>query len=248
MPGCPLTTVSTVGTCPIGPPPFGYSTIRLVDNGTNDAAAVWFPPQRLGWGQMTIDVEMIVSKTTASVLPADGFALVIADGGSGTIGAVGGALAVPYTRRGLAIEWRFYSSDPNVDQVDTITVRRLTGSGSGTVLAGPVPVPSSQDFGSGDTMLQQNLVVAYTPDDPTTATDEERLVVRVAGSTLVNLTTTLATEIAAASLVDIGVTAATGGRVFRGDLRFGFELELCPDPPCGGTDYATNIEIFETCD
>ena len=143
--GSPLSSwepllVSTTGTCPGFV--VGQHGVQMVNNGISDAAAIWIPSVRLGWGLIHVEVEMALNKSSAAYLPADGWAIVIADGGSGTLGGIGGALGVPYTRTGLSIEWRFYNTDPNVDQVDTITVRRLTGSGSGTILAGPTPLPA----------------------------------------------------------------------------------------------------------
>jgi len=253
-PGCPgLTMVSTIEACPGVAPGFGLELYTLLDGASSDAAAIWMPAERLGWSTMRFDAEMRLSKASAAALPADGWALVLADGGTGTLGGVGGGLGVPYTRTGLAIEWRFYNDNPSVDQIDTITVRRLTGSGSGTVIVGAdrVPVPVSRDFGVGDTALTQNLVVYYTPDDPTTLPSEEQLRVatysggfEVTILTLVSFTSggQLNNELAATSMVTPAMTAATGGLVFTAEAAFGSEAIF------GGSLDATTVEFFGTCD
>jgi hypothetical protein len=229
-----LTTTSAVLTCP---PPFpivysGTHLVALVNGTASDAGAAWSTGHNLGWGRMRASYIMQVSKPLASALPADGWAIILSDGGSGTLGGVGGGLGVPMTRTGIAVEWRFYGGDPNVDQVDTLTVRRLTGAGSGDVLAAGVPVPASADFGVGDTTLRQRLSVEYTPDDPATTTDNEELLeVFVAGQTaaLIQLVggygDPLTGELSAGAAISIGVTAATGGRTFTGAISLGRTLE-----------------------
>ncbi len=217
-----MVSSSAITTCPTVDL---YSThvVTLVNGTPSDAGAVWSNGHYLGWGRFRASFAMRVSKATTALLPADGWAVILADGGTGTLGSVGGGLGVPMTRTGLAVEWRFYGNDPNVDQVDTITVRRLTGSGSGTILAGPTPVPAIADFGVGDLMLTQRLTVDYTPDDPETIDDEEYLAVYTTGSTPAlitldgdNAAPVLLNDIFPGSPFSVGVSAGTGGRVFTG--------------------------------
>lgn len=252
-PGCPeLTMVSTIEACPASPG-FGLELYTMLNGTASDAAAVWMPAQRLGWSTMRFDAEMRLSKASSAALPADGWALVLADGELGTLGSIGGGLGVPYTRTGLAIEWRFYNDNPSVDQLDTITVRRLTGAGSGTVIPGAdrIPVPAARDFGAGESTMTQNLVVYYTPDDPTTLPSEEQLRVTIFNGTSDVTILTLVSfrsggqlnnEIAATSMVTPAMTAATGGLVFTAEAAFGSEAII------GGSIDSTTAEFFGVCD
>ncbi|MBK7776696.1 MAG: hypothetical protein IPI43_21610 [Sandaracinaceae bacterium] len=217
-----MTTSSAITSCPI-PGPINGHVVTLVNGTANDAGATWVD-EHLGWGLVRLSVLMQVSKPLAADLPADGWAVVLSDGGTGTLGGVGGGLGVPMTRTGIAVEWRFYGANPNVDQPDTITVRRLTGTGTGTVLATGT-VTAAADFGTGDISLMQRLDVEYTPDDLNTIADEERLYVYATGSgspiIMLSSANWLNGEVTAGSPISIGVTAATGGRTFTGGVMLG---------------------------
>jgi len=135
---------------------------------------------------------------------------------------VGGSLGVPYGRTGLAVEWRYYTNNPNVDQPDTITVRRLTGAAPGQVIYGPVTLPSNcTNLDWSTTEVQQTMEVVYTPDDPATSSRfEERLTVRSACGNVFTLgdqapltvQNKLRDELSSGTPVEVGFTAAGGGR------------------------------------
>ena len=129
----------------------------------SDRGAAWLSTSEgVGWGTMVFTVDVRVQKGDSP--PADGWALVLADGGTGFVGGVGGALAVPMTRTGLAIEWRYYDGNPNVEQADYVTVRRLTGGGSGTILRRAMVPDTAMHLGSSSSgYIDQRLVIRYRP-------------------------------------------------------------------------------------
>jgi hypothetical protein len=197
---------------------------HLVSRGSfNDRGAAWITRSLgMGWGALDVFAIARVRNPTDGTKAADGWAIILADGGTGDVGPVGGALGVPFGRTGLAIEWRYYTNNPNVDQPDTITVRRLTGAAPGQVIYGPVAVPATFTHLNWSTSeVQQTMEVIYTPDDPMTSSrTEERLTVRDATGNVFTLSdqapltvmNKLRDELTSGVPIEVGFTAAGGGR------------------------------------
>ena len=197
----------------------------VTDGTTSDAAAAWRTDSfQLAHGGIRVHASVRLSKSGATV-PGEGWAIVLAEAGSGDIGDAGGALGVPYGRHGLSIEWRFSGSDGATERGDEIVVRRLTGTAPGEVIR-TVSAPAGLDWGTAGRTLTQSVVVEYTPENPATAAVEERLLVEAGGELVPRTTvldlgpcppgrsclTTVADEIAWRARLDVGITASTGVR------------------------------------
>jgi hypothetical protein len=219
-----LDRFSTIGCALTGPP--SHEEVHLLSAATtNDVASAWIAtPQGVGWGPMDFAVSMRVNRG-GSVLPGDGWALVLSDSGTATLGPIGSGLSVPYSRTGLAIEWRFYQDDFTVDQPDRVTVRRLTGAGTGTILAvADVPDLAMHLDATSAGDVFQSLYVRYAPRDVSDGNESLEVATAPLGSTpaLVFLwggpgappgaTTILDHELTSGRPMDAGVTAASGGR------------------------------------
>jgi hypothetical protein len=171
--------------------PFGYGTVEL--NIEIDSAAI-FP----GMGY-----------------PSGGFAVLLVDDTGGMLNTTPGTLGVPYDREGIAIEWRYTQTRPGMEEVDQITVRRLTGSGTGVDL-GQFNVGFSACGGAcqlnSDAAMSpraQHLRIRYTPDDPRTmAMNEELLTVGdTLGTGTIFMTSGINPGFATNTMLRAGVTA-----------------------------------------
>jgi len=128
------------------------------------AGAFWADrPVTLGYTGFVAEAS-ITASDSGSYSPGYGWALVIANDTGAAVGTTSSSLGVPYARHGLAIEWRF-----NGNSADTLQVRRLTGSGSGTLLGlSAATITASSDptkprvLNDGVSNAKQNIRVTYT--------------------------------------------------------------------------------------
>lgn len=155
--------------------------VILINGGTSsDRGAAYYDPSGglyFGWGELTQAINVRASEGT-STYPADGWALVLADGGSGFVGGTGGDLAIPEARQGLVIEWHFFTGFAVSSQSDCVRVARLDGDGERSFLHGgncAVVPPASMHLDQGDGAVVQELFVRYTPNDPATPGNTEEV-------------------------------------------------------------------------
>jgi len=137
-------TTDIGGDCDVGGTRYGVTTCQTVPSSGNLArlsnyqaapGAYWIDQAAaMGYGGFVAEAATVVTDA-ASDDPGEGWAMVIANDTGPTLGGSGTALGVPYARHGLSIEWRF-----NGDGVDTLQVRRLTGSAGGVLLGAAMAV------------------------------------------------------------------------------------------------------------
>lgn len=145
----------------------------------SDRGAAYYTPASglyLGWGPLEQHIQIRASKGTTTY-PADGWALVLADGGSGFVGGVGGSLAIPENRTGLVVEWHFFTGFAIENETDCVRVARLDGDGNRNFLHGgscaAIP-PTAMHLDRADSgAVTQHLFVRYTPNDGGTLGNEE---------------------------------------------------------------------------
>lgn len=175
----------------------------------NDRGAAWYETVlHLGYGALRVVVHARAAASAGSGVPSGGWAVVLAttDAVGTDLGPAGDALGVPTDRSGLAFEWRFAG-----DGADTVTVARIR-PGYHAVLVGPVAVDPGMQL-STNGLVDQRIVIEYTPDDPATVLIEERLVVRNAegGAALIDVnrdTSLLSNEFAVNLPLEFGFTGA----------------------------------------
>jgi hypothetical protein len=237
--GC--ASFSSCGTCTCGPYVGGYETTRIASSATMwQVGYTWLnAPSTIGYGDFVVSPNMMVEAPPSGV-PNEGYAVILSD----NVGALWEAqpCGVPYARTGLAIEWRFTPGG----EADTITVRRLTGGGTGAVIGTPVVVPAGvmyaprlDDATVG--AVGHNLRISYTPDDPNTIGSEQHLrVASYGGVILVDVDLdTIPALFQAGEAIRIGFTArtvATTANVYLGHGSIiGDELPVWRYRICGGT-------------
>jgi hypothetical protein len=194
----------------------------------------------IGYGDLTVRPNFVLEAPPTGV-PNEGYAIILSDNAAPLWEAQ--PCGVPYARRGIAVEWRFTPSG----EADTITIRHLTGAGTGTVVgpaggtvvpAGVMYAPRLDDATVGQ--IQHNIAVAYTPDDPNTIGSEQHIrVATYGGVILVDLDLdTIPALFQPNEAVRIGFTArttATGANVYLGhESIIGGELTVYRDRVCPG--------------
>jgi hypothetical protein len=181
---------------------------------------------RMGFGTLTLETATIATRTAAG-MPSDGWAVIISDNTGANQGVSGTTVGVPYTRTGIAIEWRFSSGGS--DQ-DTLTIRALTGSGSGTVIAtGPVPAgvyaATMLDAATAGA-VRQLITTRITADDPFTMANEAYVTVSPTSDpsrVLLGGAVPTSVDLAPGDTLRIGATAGTGSTADQAGIWIGFE-------------------------
>ncbi len=219
----------------------GDGTLTVVSFATSDVgAAVLSTPVRIGYGPLEVRVRVEAS-APASGDPADGWALVAylhdrpGDASppvsTPIAGLPGAALGVSDARDGYAAEWFYYTPPWFGGSPDRVALRALSASGAdphvfaGAEYAAP---PSAEHLDAGSGTRTQRLTLYIHPDLPHTAENEGTVEVRSSSGAVLRACYGGATlpgcpfHFLPGDLVQVGLTAATGGAVsrvvVRGDL------------------------------
>jgi hypothetical protein len=222
----------------------GYNAIRIANAATLfQVGYTWLStPVNIGFGELGVWPNIILEAPAGAVQPNEGYAIILSDNTTPLWEAQ--PCGVPYARTGLAIEWRFTPGGA-VPEADTITIRHLTGGGTGTVVGPATVVPAGlmyaqrlDDATVGQ--IQHNLIIGYTPDDPNTIGSEQHLrVTTYGGAILVDVDLdTIPALFQPNEAIRIGFTArttATGANVFLGhETIIGSDLVVTRDRICPG--------------
>jgi hypothetical protein len=130
----------------------------------NDLGASWWGSTlTLGYEPVTFRVAVAASGGSTATR-GSGWALVVANDTGSNLGNAGGELGVPYTRRGISVEWRFRNG---ASDLDLLTARRLTGAGTGVSLGtSSVTDPARRLDNAATGYVLQYLLVRFTPPNP----------------------------------------------------------------------------------
>jgi hypothetical protein len=217
---------SGAGTCTVDTTYLGGANSHFVYLGSVtawEAHAAWRNLSfRVGWGPVRIRLTGHMRRQPGTV-PGEGWALVLAKGGTGDTGGAG-ELGVPLTRTGMSLEWRFYDTMWWLDEPDRMRVRRLDGTGGPGTILGNHLIGYNLDPSSPETWpgVYFRIDSTYPPNDPRTPSNEEALLV-TAGSGMSMVTVLsyndllggtpglLANEFPPGSTIEIGLVSSNGG-------------------------------------
>jgi hypothetical protein len=194
--------------------PYSVALITHPCCGVGDVGSAWVNQTfRMGFGTLTLQTAILATRSTSGI-PSDGWAVILSDNAGANQGVAGTSVGVPYTRTGVAIEWRFRNG---ASDQDTLTLRALTGAGTGTVLA-TVNVPSGiyaltpLDATTGG-VVRELLTIRFTADDPFTGANEQYVSVSPTSDTglvLVGATVPTSVDFAPGDTLRLGATGGTG--------------------------------------
>ena len=287
-PSFPTFGVTDCDTTPVGSMgAFDLEAVLLPGNATTEAGAFWLTPASWVVGYGTVEVEVELQTRVRPIggeaeLPIGGWAIVVAHSGSPGVGPATSA-GIPSDVDGVAARWFWsqpdgcYGNPPS--QNDSMRAHRV-----GPSSAGLRRVEDSMDWGcfpgtglmggstgldSGTTTtLRQRLRLRYTPNDPSTAANEETIELLAQSPSGSGPTTTFtyrATdgvtprpngELAPGQRLMVGITAGTHTMTAMG-ITFGVPVEAKArvwrfTPPNGPgaptySDYDVHVRRNDVC-
>ena len=209
---------------------------ELLDGTANDqAGAIWLDASTaMGWGPVELEVSMELAGARldgAEEMPLGGWAIVIGRGepGAGTPRNMG----IPTTITGVAAQWHWTQFDTctfpatpmSVDAVRATLLTRgsliplLTPEDLAPIGTGMPEIfcrvayplnPGSSTFDDPTQTLTQRMRLRYTPDDPTTAADEESMTITAtAGAVTTNQVVPGDAIPVGTGPIRVGITAGT---------------------------------------
>ena len=240
----------------------GDTYAQILDGSSaSQAGAAWFVPDDfMGWGTIELVVEAEVRAASASGADIEGgWAIVFA----GTGGGVGPAdrAGVPTAGAGIGVEWTWgHVAEGEYAGGDAYRARRLPSFAALGISSDfrYVDIPNSdQDYAGSTSWVRQRMTLRYTPDDPTTGANEERLQVRSGASTWTTITpatvglrnTPLTNELPPGSRLSVGVTAGVTNRAteFRVRILRLVVEDFCCGPPPEIRTYPTQLSRALIC-
>ena len=266
----------------IGSGPIEVSAQLLSGTTADEAGAYWIEiPRRVGWGKIQIvaALEARVIRPSAPgpfdvVQPLGGWSIVLSSGGVGDIGPASNR-GIPAGLSGVSFDW-FWSIEAPAGPVpstnDGMRYRSLTRGPRGTNPSdaeGEDITDFDADLEGGGSRVTQNVMIEYTPDDPSTATANEELVRFTAHRgfkefsarpPIPAMTVTPSNDLPVGSTLRIGFTAGSYSRVFTPPggpaLTFGAPVEArlrlyTLTPRSGGVppayDYHATLSQQDVC-
>lgn len=259
----------TLGTSPYR---FALESVLLDGSANDQAGAVWFTPADLvtGYDTTEIAVELQVRAMPAgsgAEIPLGGWAVVLASGGTPGVGSPANR-GIPSGLTGISANWFWsngdscFAPDEPPSGNDVFRAHDLEGGSPSPMRAeglnpswncseGEDVLNSDADFDGGTGWVTQRMTLRYTPDDLTTAPDDETIELIANGRTLIYRATNSwpqrpMSELPPGSPLRVGLSAGTYTDTFpvAPGVTFGVPAEarvrlwrqtedtsLPPDPP-----------------